>query len=353
VLTEAEDEARDRLARTLAKVSEWHGERARYGGAAQDWHTRCETACADAAALLAASRGDVPPEARPVRREIDNIEAMNGPEEPLGDEPTAAEMAPEMAVTTGEDAPARQCVAVLATNAAGKVLLVRTRRGWELPGGGVEPGESPSVAAAREVLEETGLPVLVPFDATPETILGTAKPGASYRSRIMLYRATAEGEPKAGSDALMAMWARASLVLATHEIDDLSDLDTRPALLAWAREATACNVDHSPGERPRVLGGECAECLHRPPLHEPTCTKARCSHVVEICEGCDDLVSECVCEGQRARASEARTWTEEQIRAAWYRAQETGRPSHERPREPDDLATGWEHVRAALHREAV
>ena len=49
--------------------------------------------------------------------------------------------------------------------------------------------------------------------------------------------------------------------------------------LPWPRER-ACNVDHSPDERPRVTGGECAECLHRPPLHEPTCTKARCTHVV-------------------------------------------------------------------------
>lgn len=45
----------------------------------------------------------------------------------------------------------RLCVAALVTNAAGEVLLVRTRRGWELPGGGVEPGEEPIKAVAREV----------------------------------------------------------------------------------------------------------------------------------------------------------------------------------------------------------
>ncbi|MBP2363494.1 MULTISPECIES: NUDIX hydrolase [Streptomyces] len=38
------------------------------------------------------------------------------------------------------------------------VLLVKHRvRGWVPPGGKVEPGEAPRVAAARELLEETGL----------------------------------------------------------------------------------------------------------------------------------------------------------------------------------------------------
>jgi 8-oxo-dGTP diphosphatase len=51
-------------------------------------------------------------------------------------------------------------------DAAGRLLLVQ--RGtdpeagrWTLPGGRVEPGESPAEAAAREVTEETGLVVAV------------------------------------------------------------------------------------------------------------------------------------------------------------------------------------------------
>lgn len=44
-----------------------------------------------------------------------------------------------------------------------RILLARHQRGaahyWVLPGGGVEPGESPEEAAVREVWEETGLRV--------------------------------------------------------------------------------------------------------------------------------------------------------------------------------------------------
>jgi 8-oxo-dGTP pyrophosphatase MutT (NUDIX family) len=39
-----------------------------------------------------------------------------------------------------------------------KVLVIRVRAvEWELPKGGIEPGESPEQAALREVREETGL----------------------------------------------------------------------------------------------------------------------------------------------------------------------------------------------------
>ena len=53
---------------------------------------------------------------------------------------------------------------VLVTDDVGRVLVVRTTYlgpGWMLPGGRVERGETPHAAAAREVLEETGMRVRV------------------------------------------------------------------------------------------------------------------------------------------------------------------------------------------------
>jgi ADP-ribose pyrophosphatase YjhB (NUDIX family) len=53
---------------------------------------------------------------------------------------------------------------VLVTDDAGRILVVRTTYlgpGWMLPGGRVERGETPHAAAAREVLEETGMRVRI------------------------------------------------------------------------------------------------------------------------------------------------------------------------------------------------
>lgn len=49
---------------------------------------------------------------------------------------------------------------VLVTDGRGKVLLMRGwfgRQRWDLPGGGIKRGEPAAAAAAREVLEETGV----------------------------------------------------------------------------------------------------------------------------------------------------------------------------------------------------
>ena len=52
--------------------------------------------------------------------------------------------------------------AAVVVNAQRELLLVRSpRRGWEMPGGQVEQGESARAAVVREVFEETGLRIEV------------------------------------------------------------------------------------------------------------------------------------------------------------------------------------------------
>ena len=54
---------------------------------------------------------------------------------------------------------ARAAAGVLFFDEAGRVLLVRPsyKPGWDIPGGYLHPGETPTEAAAREVSEELGI----------------------------------------------------------------------------------------------------------------------------------------------------------------------------------------------------
>ncbi len=82
----------------------------------------------------------------------------------------------------------RSAVRVVVLDPEDHLLLFRAREHtypelgewWELPGGGIEPGETYRQAAARELLEETGLQV------GPETI----GPAAWRRSATFRYRGT-------------------------------------------------------------------------------------------------------------------------------------------------------------------
>jgi ADP-ribose pyrophosphatase len=70
----------------------------------------------------------------------------------------------------------RHSVVALVEDSTSRLLLVRIHRhvvgrtGWELPAGGVDDGESPLAAAAREVFEETGT------QTTGAKLLGTYHP---------------------------------------------------------------------------------------------------------------------------------------------------------------------------------
>lgn len=84
----------------------------------------------------------------------------------------------------------RSAVRVVLRDAAGSVFLFRTvdaadpgaQVWWELPGGGVELGESPAETAVRELREETGFVVDVSVVSTPRW-----QRSASYARRRLRY----------------------------------------------------------------------------------------------------------------------------------------------------------------------
>jgi 8-oxo-dGTP diphosphatase len=98
-----------------------------------------------------------------------------------------------------------------------QLLLVRRGRGpaageWSVPGGRVEPGETLHAAVVREVLEETGLEVVV------DRFLGwVERITDSYHFVILDFAVTplVDATPVAGDDAAEVAWV---------PFADLSDL---------------------------------------------------------------------------------------------------------------------------------
>lgn len=100
--------------------------------------------------------------------------------------------------------------AYLVVKRRGKILLLRRHAGfWEFPGGGVEFGEDPRDAAARECKEETGLIVKV-GKLIGYTSAVYEKGGQKKHSVYLVFegRHAGRGEARTGHEHSEHMWRR-------------------------------------------------------------------------------------------------------------------------------------------------
>ena len=100
---------------------------------------------------------------------------------------------------------------------------------WSLPGGSIEPGESASEAALRELNEETGIAAKI--EGVVENVELTAKDddGRPVTWRLaMFYGRYAGGSLQPGSDASDANW------VATADLEKLSLTEGTAALIRLA-----------------------------------------------------------------------------------------------------------------------
>lgn len=144
---------------------------------------------------------------------------------------------------------ARCVVGVLVRDAEGRVLMVKSSRGftkgmWNIPGGFVDYGEHPEEAAVRELAEETGLEVEL------GGLLGVYK--ERFASPYFMYGFMYEGRTRAGT-----------LRVDPTEIEEAAWMDPRTAY-AQTRNPFARNAFV------RVLGEDVASSPKRRGQAQPT-----------------------------------------------------------------------------------
>jgi 8-oxo-dGTP diphosphatase len=118
-----------------------------------------------------------------------------------------------------------------------RVLLIRRGRAprlgqWGLPGGAQSAGETLFEAAAREVLEETGLEVVPQAVVTALDSISRDEAG-NVQFHYTLVEVVAEcgpGEPKAADDAMDARWVPAD------QVGDLVEWDETVRVIEMSKE---------------------------------------------------------------------------------------------------------------------
>jgi 8-oxo-dGTP pyrophosphatase MutT (NUDIX family) len=118
------------------------------------------------------------------------------------------------------------------------VLLIHRHRfipgtwGWEVPGGGLEPGETPEDAARREAEEETGWR---PVGTLTELVRFHPSSGLLDQTFSCYLASGAEhvGEPVSVGEAAEVAWVPRADIVRLLETGEITDGLTVTALYAW------------------------------------------------------------------------------------------------------------------------
>jgi len=97
-------------------------------------------------------------------------------------------------------------------------------RGFALPGGHIEPGESIVSAVVREMQEETGLTVLDPVLCGVKQFPRVGESYEAGRYLVFLFRATRFSGTLRSSDEGQMHWIRADKLQEVNLVDDLEEM---------------------------------------------------------------------------------------------------------------------------------